>query len=222
MIQKTYTFEAEGKINDVYTLSNGNGYEVDILTYGARITRIWAPDKEGHFDDLIVGCKRVEDYYGENPYFGATIGRYGNRIEGAKFTLNGVEYHIEPNEKGNTLHGGHSSNFDRVIWDAEVQGETLIMSHISPDGAGGFPGELKVAVHFSLSEQNELKIEYFATTDKDTVCNLTNHSYFNIGNQATVLGQELMVKARKMTKIDKNLQKTSKTAVYLISFHKEI
>ena len=205
MIKKTYTFEVAGKINDVYTLSNSNGYEVDILTYGARITRIWAPDKEGRFDDLIVGCKRVEDYYEENPYFGATIGRYGNRIEGAKFTLNGVEYHIEPNEKGNTLHGGYSSNFDRVIWDAEVQGDALIMSHVSPDGAGGFPGELKVAVQFSLSELNELKIEYFATTDKDTVCNLTNHAYFNIGGQATVLGQELMVKARKMTKIDKNL-----------------
>lgn len=205
MIKKTYSFVMDGKQNDVYTLTNANGYEVDVLTYGGRIIRIYAPDKNGRFDDLIVGCKTPEDYYGDNPYFGATIGRYGNRIEGAKFTLNGQVYHIEPNEKENTLHGGYSSNFDRVIWEAKIDGETLILSHISPDGAGGFPGELSVQVLFSLSNENELKIEYFATTDKDTVCNLTNHSYFNIGGQDTILGQELMIKARKMTKVDKAL-----------------
>lgn len=205
MIKKTYSFTVDGKVNDVYTLSNAKGYEVDVLTYGARITRIWAPDKNGNFDDLIVGCAKVEDYYGENPYFGATIGRYGNRIEGAKFTLNGREYQIEANEKENTLHGGYSSNFDRVIWNADVQENVLVMSHVSPDGAGGFPGELKVEVHFSLNDDGEMKIEYFATTDKDTVCNLTNHSYFNIGGQDTVLGHELMIKSRKMTKIDKDL-----------------
>lgn len=205
MIAKTYSFIKDGKTNEVYTLSNANGYEADILTYGARITRIWAPDKNGQFDDLIVGCKRVEDYYDENPYFGATIGRYGNRIEGAKFTLNGREYPIEPNEKGNTLHGGYSSNFDRVIWQADIDGDKLVLSHISPDGAGGFPGELKVKVVFSLSDKNELKIEYFATTDKDTVCNLTNHSYFNIGGQDRVLGHELMIKSHRVTKIDKDL-----------------
>lgn len=205
MIIKSYSFETNGRINEVYTLSNPNGYEVDILTYGARIIRVYAPDKNGNFDDLIVGCATSEAYYGENPYFGATIGRYGNRIEGAKFTLNGQEYNLEANEKGNTLHGGYSSNFDRVIWETEVRDNVLIMSHTSPDGAGGFPGELKVKVHFSLSNDNELKIEYFATTDKDTVCNLTNHSYFNIGGQDTVFGHELMIKARRMTKIDKTL-----------------
>lgn len=205
MINKTYSFDINEKANDVYTLCNSNGYEVDILTYGARIIRIWAPDKKGRFDDLIVGCATPEEYYGENPYFGATIGRYGNRIEGAKFTLNGQEYHIEANEKGNSLHGGLSSNFDRLIWAAEIRDNVLVVSHISPDGAGGFPGTLKVEVHFSLSEDNELKIEYFATTDQDTVCNLTNHSYFNIGGQDTVLGHELMIKSRRMTKIDKDL-----------------
>lgn len=205
MIKKTYSFEKDGKQNDVYTLSNDNGYEVDILTYGARIIRIFAPDKKGNFDDLIVGCKTPEEYYGENPYFGATIGRYGNRIEGAKFTLNGREYRLEANEKGNTLHGGYSSDFDRVIWNAEMQGEELILSHVSPDGAGGFPGTLSVQVRFGLSHDNELKIEYLATTDKDTVCNLTNHSYFNIGGQDTVLGHELTIKSRRMTKIDEDL-----------------
>ena len=205
MITKTYSFLKDGNTNEVYTLSNANGYEVDILTYGARITRIWAPDKNGNFDDLIVGCKKVEDYYEDNPYFGATIGRYGNRIEGAKFILNGYEYHIEPNEKGNTLHGGYSSNFDRVIWKADIDENKLVLSHTSPDGAGGFPGELNVKAIFSLSDKNELKIEYLATTDKDTVCNLTNHSYFNIGGQETVLGHELMIKSHKVTKINNDL-----------------
>lgn len=205
MIQKTYSFTVNGNVNDVYTLSNGKGYEVDILTYGARVIRIWAPDKKGRFDDLIVGCASPEDYYGENPCFGATIGRYGNRIEGARFVLNGREYRLEANEKGNTLHGGFSSNFDRVVWTAAIEKGALVLSHISPDGAGGFPGTLSVKVAFSLSEENELKIEYFATSDKDTVCNLTNHSYFNLGGQATVLGHELMIRSHKITKIDENL-----------------
>ncbi len=205
MIKKTYSFVEQGQTNDVYTLSNGNGYEVDILTYGARITRISAPDRKGSFADLIVGCKRVEDYYGPYSYYGATIGRYGNRIEGAQFTINGQEYHLEANERGNTLHGGTSSNFDRAVWTAEIEKDGLALSHVSPDGAGGFPGELRVKVVFSLSEDNELKIEYFATSSKDTVCNLTNHAYFNIGGQETVLGHELMIKSRRMTKIDKQL-----------------
>ena len=205
MIKKTKTFIFDGKQNDVYTLSNGNGYEVDISTYGGCITRIWAPDKKGNFADLIVGYATPEEYCGKKSYYGATIGRYGNRIEGAKFTLNGVEYHIEPNEKENTLHGGYSSNFDKVVWGAEVDGDTLILSHTSPDGAGGFPGELKVKVQFSLSNENELKIEYFATSTKDTVCNLTNHAYFNIGGQDTILNHELMIKSRRMTKVDKAL-----------------
>ena len=205
MIKKTYSFTMNNQQNDVYTLSNKNGYEVDILTYGGRITRIWAPDKKGNFDDLIVGCAKPEDYYGENPYFGATIGRFGNRIEGARFTLNGTEYRLEANEKSNTLHGGYSSNFDRVIWSADIENDTLVLSHTSPDGAGGFPGELKVKVAFCLTDENELKIEYFALSNKDTVCNLTNHSYFNIGGQDTVLGQELMIKSRRITKVDKDL-----------------
>lgn len=204
MIKKTYSFEKEGKVNDVYTLYNGIG-EVDVLTYGGRITRIWMPDRNGKYDDLIVGCKRVEDYYEENPYFGATIGRYGNRIGGAKFTLNGKEYLIEANERGNTLHGGFSSNFDRVLWDAEIEGERLILSHTSPNGAGGFPGKLTVKVIFSLSKENQLKIEYFATSDADTVCNLTNHSYFNIGGQETVLGHELLIKSHRITPVDEHL-----------------
>ncbi len=205
MIQKTYSFEKNGKCCDVYTLSNQNGMEADILTYGGRLIRLMAPDRNGVFADCVVGCKTPEAYFEENPYFGATIGRYGNRIGGAKFTINGVEYSIEANENGNTLHGGSSANFDRVVWNAEIQGERLVLSHLSPDGAGGFPGNLQVQVAFSLSQDNELKIEYTATTDKDTVCNLTNHTYFNIGCQPTILEHELTINASKITPVDGQL-----------------
>ncbi len=205
MIKKSYSFEKDGKQNDVYTLRNAKGMEADILTYGARLIRLTAPDKHGKFEDVIVGCKKPEDYYGENPYFGATIGRYGNRIGGGQFTINGETYQIEKNEGNNTLHGGFSTNFDRVIWDATIEKNRLVLSHVSPDGAGGFPGNLSVNVAFSLSDDNELKIEYTATTDKDTVCNLTNHSYFNIGGQDTVLNHVLMINARQITPVDKEL-----------------
>ena len=205
MIKKSYSFEKDGKQNDVYTLRNAKGMEADILTYGARLIRLTAPDKHGKFADVIVGCKKPEDYYGENPYFGATIGRYGNRIGGGQFTINGETYQVEQNEGNNTLHGGSTTNFDRVIWDATIEKNRLILSHLSPDGAGGFPGNLSVKVAFSLSDENELKIEYTATTDKDTVCNLTNHSYFNIGGQDTVLDHVLFINARQMTPVDKEL-----------------
>jgi aldose 1-epimerase len=204
MITKTYSFQKDGKQNDVYTLCNANGMEADILTYGGRLIRLTAPDRNGCFDDVIVGCKTPEDYYGDNPYFGATIGRYGNRIGGGQFSLNGILYEIEKNEGNNTLHGGFCG-FDRVIWDAKIDGDRLLLSHLSPDGACGFPGNLSVTVAFSLSDENELKIEYTATTDKDTVCNLTNHTYFNIGGQDTVLGHTLWLNARQITPVDEEL-----------------
>lgn len=205
MIKKTYSFEKDGKTCDVYTLSNKSGMEADILTYGGRLIRLTAPDKHGKFSDCVVGCKTPEQYFDENPYFGATIGRFGNRIGGAAFQINGVDYHVEANEKGNTLHGGYSSNFDRVVWDARIEGDRLLLSHLSPDGAGGFPGNLQVEVAFSLTDGNEFKIEYTATTDKDTHCNLTNHTYFNIGNKPTILEQELMINASKLTPVDEEL-----------------
>ena len=205
MITKTYSFTKENTINEVYTLSNACGSEVDILTYGARIIRISVPDKNGEFSDVIVGCKTPEDYYGKNPYFGATIGRYGNRIGGAKFTLNGKEFNLEPNNNGNTLHGGITGDFSRKVWQAEINGDTLVLSHTSPDNEGGFPGTLAVKVFFTLTDENALVIEYAAVSDKDTVCNLTNHSYFNIGYQDTVLSHELMIKSRKITAVDDGL-----------------
>ena len=205
MIKKTYSFLKNGQTNDVYTLSNQQGSEVDILTYGGRITRISMPDRKGVFHDCVVGCKRVEDYYEDNPYFGATIGRYGNRIGGAVFSLNGKQYTLEANDNGNTLHGGVSGDFSRKIWQAEIVDKRLVLSLISPDGEGGFPGTLSVSVSFELTEENRIIIEYKAVCDQDTVCNLTNHTYFNIGTQPTVLDHELMINARKMTPIDQQL-----------------
>lgn len=205
MIKKTYSFEKNGVMNDVYTISNSNGCEVDVLTYGARLTRIWMPDRDGKFDDCLVGCKNVEDYYGPNPYFGATIGRYGNRIGGAQFTLNGQTYNLEKNNGENCLHGGKTANFDRQVWSAEIDGDNLVMRHTSPDGAGGFPGNMNVTVTFTLTEDNRIILDYKATTDKDTLCNLTNHSYFNIGGQDTVLGHELMIKAKQITPCGEDL-----------------
>ena len=205
MIEKTYSFIKNGKTNDVYTLTNSTGAQVDILTYGARIHRIMMPDKKGKFGDCVVGCATPEDYYENTCYFGATIGRFGNRIGGSKFSLNGKEYVLEANEKGNILHGGVEGAFDKVVWDAKIVGERLELRHTSPDGASGFPGNLEVVLTISLSDSNEIILEYCATTDQDTLCNLTNHTYFNIGGQDTVLGHELMINSRQITPVDKEL-----------------
>ena len=205
MIKKIHSFEKEGKMNDVYSLTNEKGARVDVLTYGARLIKIMMPDRKGKLADILVGCARPEGYYEDNPYFGATIGRYGNRIGGGKFTLNGETYVLEQNDGNNTLHGGSSANFDRQIWDAEIDGEHLVLKHLSPDGAGGFPGNLQVTLTITLTEENEIVLDYTATTDKDTLCNLTNHSYFNLGGQETVLDHELMINSKKITPVDDEL-----------------
>ena len=205
MIEKTYSFKKDGKQNEVYTLSNTQGMQVDILTYGARITRIVVPDKNGRFDDVVVGCKRAEDYYAQNPYFGATVGRYANRIGGATFSLNGKTYRLQANERNNILHGGVDGDFSRKIWQAAVNDNTLVLSLLSPDGESGFPGNLQVQVAFTLTEDNALVLDYQAVCDKDTVCNLTNHTYFNIGRQESVLSHELFIRAKQMTPCDDEL-----------------
>lgn len=205
MITKTYSFVKNGRTNDVYTLKNKVGAEVDVLTFGARIIRICMPDKNGRFDDLVVGCKTPEDYYEENPYFGATVGRYANRIGGSRFPLNGETVTVESNEGNNSLHGGTSAGFDKKIWGAEIVGDTLVLTLVSPDGDGGYPGELTVRLEITLSDKNELRFDYKASATKDTVVNLTNHTYFNIGGQPTVLGHELFINAKKITPTDDEL-----------------
>lgn len=205
MIRKTYSFEKNGVVNDVYTLSNGTGAEVDVLTYGARIIRISLPDRKGKFADCVVGFSRAEDYYKDNPCFGGTVGRFANRVKNAQFSLNGQTYLLEKNDGENCLHGGETASFDRVVWDAEIQGDRLVLSHFSPDGAGGFPGNMQVTLTITFSENGTLTLDYQATTDKDTVCNLTNHTYFNLGGQPTILSHELMINADKITPVDQTL-----------------
>ena len=204
MIKKRYSFEKNGVINDVYTLRNAKGAEVDILTYGARIIRVSVPDRRGKLADVVVGCKKPEDYYEENPYFGATVGPFCNRIGGAKFTLNGEEYTLQANEGNNSLHGG-GADFSRVVWNANIEKDCLVLTHTSPDGEGGYPGNLSVTLTITFSDDGELKLDYEATTDKDTLCNLTNHTYFNLGVQPTVLHQNLMINAKQITPVDEEL-----------------
>ena len=205
MIQKIHEFERNGKVNEVYRITNNNGCEMDILTYGARIIRLTAPDKNGYFGDVIVGFATAEDYCDKpRAYYGSLIGRYGNRIGESKFTLDGVEYKLQPNNGKNMLHGGFDG-FDRRTFDATIDGDKLVLTYTSPDGEGGFPGELKVTCAYSYTDDNEVIIDYTAVSDKNTLCNLTNHAYFNIGNDATILDHELMINSSKMTPVDDEL-----------------
>ena len=192
----------------LYTLVNGNGMTVRISNYGAIIQSLTAADRDGVYEDVVLGYDDVAGYIKETPYFGATIGRYGNRIAKGKFTLDGQEYTLAKNNNGlNHLHGG-VKGFDKVMWDAvpEVGKKTvsLKMHYSSKDGDEGFPGNLEVDVVFTLNNKDELMIEYTATTDKATPVNLTNHSYFNLtaDPSQTILGHELWMNADRFVSID--------------------
>ena len=205
MIAKIHEFERNGKVNEVYRITNNNGCELDILTYGARIIRLTAPDRSGEKGDVIVGYALPEDYIDKpRAYYGALIGRYGNRIGGSAFTLNGAEYKLQANNGKNSLHGGFDG-FDAKTFDAEIEGNKLVLSYTSPDGEGGYPGNLYVECRYAYTDDNEVVIDYYAKSDKDTLCNLTNHAYFNIGNDDTVLDQELMINASRITPVDDEL-----------------
>lgn len=205
MIAKIHEFERNGKVNEVYRITNNNGCELDILTYGARIIRLTAPDRSGEKGDVIVGYALPEDYIDKpRAYYGALIGRYGNRIGGSAFMLNGVEYKLQANNGKNSLHGGFDG-FDAKTFDAKIEGNKLVLSYTSPDGEGGYPGNLYVECRYAYTDDNEVVIDYYAKSDKDTLCNLTNHAYFNIGNDDTVLDQELMINASRITPVDDEL-----------------
>ena len=207
------TVEPWGEAQDgtpvkLYTLVNANGMTVRISSYGAIIQSLTAPDRDGVYEDVVLGYDDVAGYIKETPYFGATIGRYGNRIAKGKFTLDGQEYTLAKNNNGlNHLHGG-VKGFDKVMWDAvpEVGKKTvsLKMHYSSKDGDEGFPGNLEVDVVFTLNNKDELMIEYTATTDKATPVNLTNHSYFNLtaDPSQTILGHELWMNADRFVSID--------------------
>ena len=208
----------------LFTLKNDNSMEVAITNYGATIVSLITPDKSGKTDDVVLGFDSVEGYRSDaymksNPYFGCTVGRFANRMKCGKFSLNGTEYNISRNEGANSLHGG-LVGFDKNMWSVESNEFSsasevgIAMSLISPDGDQGYPGELSVKVLFTLNNENELGIEYSAVSNKDTVVNLTNHSYFNLGGHEskTILDHELMIPSESYLQLDEELIPTGEIA----------
>jgi aldose 1-epimerase len=193
----------EGKQVELYTLTNSTGIEVAIATYGGTIVSLKAPDRTGKMGDVVLGLATVKSYQQNTAYLGALIGRYGNRIGNGRFTLNGVEYKLPQNNGQATLHGG-PKGFDKVMWTAKEVPNGLELTYLSADGEEGFPGNLSVKVVYTLNDDNELQMDYSATTDKDTVVNLTNHAYFNLAGegQGDILGHVLTIHADRFTPTD--------------------
>jgi aldose 1-epimerase len=202
-----------GKACHLYVLKNHKGVEAAVTNYGGRLVSLIVPDKDGKPTDVVAGFDNVEGYiHSTEPYFGATIGRYGNRIAGGKFKLEGKSYQITVNNGPNALHGG-KMGFQDVVWDArQVNGHTLELHYLSKDGEEGFPGNLQVKVTYMLTQDNGLSISYEATTDKTTVVNLTNHAFFNLNGwgNGNVLNHTLQINADNYTPVDETLIPTGK------------
>jgi aldose 1-epimerase len=201
---------SDGRDVELYTLTNKKGMEVAITNFGGIIVALKAPDRNGKFDDVVLGYDSLDGYLTNKAFFGALIGRYGNRIAHGKFPLNGANYTLPKNDGDNTLHGG-PEGFNKRLWTAKdvsgAKGQALELTYMSKDGEEGFPGNLTVKVVYTLTDQNELTITYSATTDKETVVNLTNHSYFNLAGQGTgdILGHQLMIRGDHITAVDDTL-----------------
>ena len=210
----TVTHEPFGKTPagvavEVYTLRNRQGMEARIATYGGIITSLTAPDRKGHYADVVLGYDSLAGYEQGTSYFGALIGRYGNRIAHGRFMLNGVSYKLATNDGPNSLHGG-VVGFDKVVWkvtDASVkeQGAQLALSYTSRDGEEGYPGTLQVNAVYTLTDDNTLRLEFTAVTDKDTPVNLTQHSYFNLRGHGDILGHLLQIPGGRITPVDRTL-----------------
>jgi aldose 1-epimerase len=194
-----------------YTLKNAKGMEAKIITYGAAVVSLTAPDRKGKFADVVLGYDNIEGYVADKTFFGATIGRYGNRIGKGKFKLEGKDYQVSINDGENSLHGG-THGFNKKVWtvlgdESTNNGSSLTLKYISKDGEEGFPGKVELTVVYKLTNENELEINYSATTDKTTILNPTNHSYFNLSGDPnnTILDNELMIKADNFTPVDSKL-----------------
>jgi aldose 1-epimerase len=196
---------AEKKAVDLYTLTNRNGVEAGIITYGGIVVSLKVPDRQGKLQEVTLGYDSLDGYLKNNtPYFGALIGRYANRIGKGTFSLGGREYRLAANSGGSHLHGGNRG-FDKVVWKAtEVRGPNgvgLKLEYVSPDGEEGYPGTLSATAVYTLTNDNELKMDYSATTTKETIVNLTNHAYFNLAGEGDILKHELMINADRFTPI---------------------
>jgi len=201
------------KKTDLYVLKNSSGMQAAITNYGGRIVGLLVPDKNGKLTDVVIGFDSVQQYQNSTePYFGATIGRYGNRIAKGKFTLDGKQYTLATNNGFNTLHGG-KKGFHFVVWDAKQMGDSVLeLTYLSKDMEEGYPGNLNVKVTYTITNSNELKIDYEATTDKKTVVNLTNHAFFNLNGQGsgTINNHMLMINADGYTPVNSTLIPTGK------------
>jgi len=209
-VKQPFGVLARGREVDLFVLKNAQGMEASITTYGGIVTALTAPDRDGRFADIVLGFDSLEGYLAGHPYFGAIIGRYGNRIGKGLFTLDGQEYTLATNNDENHLHGG-IVGFDKVVWDAEGRetsgGPQLTMRYLSADGEEGYPGNLEVVVTYTLPNNNELFINDTATTDKATPVNLTNHSYFNLAGHGNgdILDHEMQINADRFTPVDSSL-----------------
>ncbi|RNL53392.1 aldose epimerase family protein [Pedobacter jejuensis] len=209
----TYNATIDGKTVSIYTLKNKQGASVSITNYGGRVVSLLVPDKNNKLTDVVLGYDSIGAYRKKGePFFGALIGRYGNRIAKGKFSLDGKAYQLQLNDGVNTLHGGTDGFFSKV-WDAKlVDSQKLELTYSSKDGEAGYPGKLDVTVTYSLTDDNALKIDYTAKSDKNTIVNLTNHAYFNLNGEgnATILDHELLIDANAYTPVDSTLIPTGK------------
>ncbi|HEV3278207.1 MAG TPA: aldose epimerase family protein [Terriglobia bacterium] len=206
----------DGTAVNLYTLTNRSGMRVSITNYGGRIVSLVVPDRTGKMGDVVLGFDDLAGYIGPNPYFGALVGRYANRIGNARFTLDGKEYKLAVNDGPNSLHGG-LRGFDKQVWTFKDLGgnhPAIELTYVSPDGEESYPGKLTVHVVYTLADNNELKIDYTATTNKDTVLNLTNHSYFNLSGEGSgdILKTAMMINADRYTPVDAHLIPTGEIA----------
>jgi len=197
-----------GKETNIYVLKNKNGLVSEITNYGARVVSLWTPDSKGKFEDIVLGFDNIDNYINSNEkYFGATIGRYGNRIKDGKFTIEDKEYYLEKNNDSNHLHGG-KKGFNDIVWDVEqINQQILELKYISKNMEEGYPGNLDIKVVYNLNDSNELKIEYFAKTDQSTYVNLTHHSFFNLlgAGHETINQHLLYINANSFTPVNETL-----------------
>lgn len=204
--EKDFDENVQGKKAQLFILKNAAGAQAAFTNYGGRWVSMLVPDKNGKMTDVIVGFDRVADFVeSSEPFFGATIGRYGNRIKDGRFSINGKQYQLDVNNGPNTLHGG-KGGFHNIMWEGKQMGDSAVQfSYTSPDGEMGFPGTLQVTVTYTLTADNSMKMRYNATTDKPTVCNLTNHAFFNLNGSGTINNHLLQIMADEFTPVDSTL-----------------
>jgi aldose 1-epimerase len=204
-IMKKEAFDTiiDGKKISLFHLENANGIEVYFTNYGARIVSLLTPDKEGKFADIALGYSNIKGYLNDKMYLGCIVGRFANRIDEAKFTLDGKEYQLFKNDGPNTLHGGEKG-LDKVIWEGSQEGNTVTFTYLSPDGEEGYPGNLSLKKTYTLNDDNELIINYEAETDKPTIINLSNHTYINLKGEGdtTILDHYVQINADSFTPVD--------------------